>query len=50
MNAGRTVTVLIFFDVVEPKPDLGGFPSELTRGYTLTPNFVTPGRQIQTPR
>jgi hypothetical protein len=42
INPDRTVTDLVFFDVVEPKPDLGGFPSELTLGYTITPNFVSP--------
>ncbi len=42
INPDRTVFDLVFFDVVEPKPDLGGFPSELTLGYTLTQNFVSP--------
>jgi hypothetical protein len=45
----RTATDLVFFDVVDPKPDAGGFPAELTLNYTLTPSFVSPPKNVDAP-
>ena len=41
----RAGTDLIFFDSVDPKPDPGDFPAEITLKYTLQPNFATPPAQ-----
>jgi hypothetical protein len=38
----RATTDLVFFDVVDPKPDSGGFPTELTLKYALVASFVAP--------
>jgi hypothetical protein len=40
IHPNRTGTDLVFFDVVDPKPDAGNFPAELTLKYALTPSFV----------
>ncbi|MCW3097917.1 MAG: hypothetical protein JWL77_3535 [Chthonomonadaceae bacterium] len=45
----RTATDLVFFDVVDPKPDAGQFPAELTLNYTLTPTFVAPPTKVDAP-
>jgi hypothetical protein len=36
----RSHTDLIFIDAIEPKPEPGAFPGELTAGYRLEPQFV----------
>jgi hypothetical protein len=42
IHPNRSGTDLVFLDVVDPKPDAGSFPAELTLKYTLTPSFVSP--------
>jgi hypothetical protein len=42
IHADRTGTDLIYFDAVDPKPEPGHFPAELTLEYTLTAQFVSP--------
>jgi hypothetical protein len=49
IHPDRTATDLVFFDVVDPKPDAGQFPAELTLNYTLTPSFVAPPVQLDGP-
>ncbi len=42
----RRQTDLIFIDAIDPKPDPGTFPGELTADYRLEPQFVhAPGQQ-----
>lgn len=38
-TADRTVTRIIFFDAVDPKPPVSAHPSELEITYTLTPSW-----------
>jgi hypothetical protein len=45
VHPDRSGTDLIFFDIVDPKPDAGQFPAEITLNYTLTPQFVSPPAQ-----
>ncbi|HTV91508.1 MAG TPA: hypothetical protein VMG98_02200 [Verrucomicrobiae bacterium] len=45
----RSVTRLIFFDAVDPKPASGSFPAELNLTYTVTPVFATPPAQVDPP-
>ena len=40
ISPDRTKTDLVFFDVVEPKPDAGQFPAEINLNYKIAPNFV----------
>jgi hypothetical protein len=49
IHPDRTGTALIFFDIVDPKPDPGNFPAELTLEYTLTPQFLSPPAQSDPP-
>jgi len=49
VHPDRTGTDLIFFDVVDPKPDPGSFPAEITLQYTLTPQFLSPPTQSDPP-
>jgi hypothetical protein len=45
VHPDRSGTDLIFFDVVDPKPEPGHFPAELELKYSLTPHFETaPGQ------
>ncbi len=39
VHPDRSSTDLIFFDVVDPKPEPGHFPAELSLDYSLTPRF-----------
>lgn len=42
----RSKTLLIFFNVIDPKPAAGSFPAERVIGYTITPQFAaTPAQQ-----
>jgi hypothetical protein len=45
VHPDRSGTDLIFFDVVDPKPEPGDFPAELNLDYMLTPSFETPPAQ-----
>ena len=45
VHPDRSGTDLIFFDVVDPKPESGQFPAELDLDYTLTPSFEAPPAQ-----
>jgi hypothetical protein len=49
VHPDRSGTDLIFFDVVDPKPEPGHFPAELTLDYKLTPNFVSAPAQSDPP-
>jgi hypothetical protein len=49
IHPNRTGTDLVFFDVVDPKPDVGNFPAELTLEYTLAPSFVSPPTNLDAP-
>jgi hypothetical protein len=49
IHPDRSAMDLVFFDVVEPKPDAGAFPAELTLQYTLTPSFVSPSANSDAP-
>ena len=40
-SAARQFTDIVFFDALDPKPEPGKFPSELTVEYELEPLFVT---------
>ena len=40
-HASRQSTEVIFVDAVDPKPDPGEWPSELTTAYTVEPAYVT---------
>jgi hypothetical protein len=41
VHPDRAGTDLIFFDVVDPKPEAGHFPSEMTLNYSLTAQFIS---------
>jgi len=45
----RGGTDLIFFDSVDPKPEPGQFPAELTLKYSLEPHFASPPAQADPP-
>ncbi len=46
IHPNRTGTDLVFFDAIDPKPDAGQFPLELTLKYTLKPSFISaPAKQ-----
>jgi hypothetical protein len=45
VHPDRSGTDLIFFDVVDPKPEPGHFPAELNLDYSLTPRFDAPPAQ-----
>jgi hypothetical protein len=49
VHPDRSGTDLVFFDIVDPKPEPGDFPEELRLHYTLTPNFVTPPTDSDAP-
>lgn len=49
IHPDRTSTDLIFFDIIDPKPEAGHFPSELTLNYSLIPNFGSPPAQSDPP-
>ena len=49
VHPDRSGTDLIFFDAVDPKPQPGQFPAELTLQYTLKPQFDTPPVQSDPP-
>lgn len=49
IHPDRTTTDLVFFDVVDPKPDSGQLPAELTLKYTLTPAFVASSTKLDAP-
>jgi hypothetical protein len=42
VHPDRSGTDLIFFDVVDPKPEPAHFPAELNLDYSLTPRFEAP--------
>jgi len=45
VHPDRSGTDLIFLDVVDPKPEPGQFPAELTLDYSLAPTFAAPPAQ-----
>lgn len=45
----RSMTRLIFFDAIDPKPDAGAFPAEKIIGYTVTPQFAAPPAMMDPP-
>jgi hypothetical protein len=53
VHPDRTGTDVIFFDVVDPKPEPGPppgpFPEELNLKYTVTPLFIAPPAQSDAP-
>lgn len=49
IHPDRTGTDLIFFDIVDPKPDPGQSPAEITLNYTLTAQFTSPPAQSDPP-
>jgi hypothetical protein len=49
ISPDRTSTDLVFFDVVEPKPDAGQFPAEINLNYTITPSFVAAPKTVYAP-
>jgi hypothetical protein len=49
VHPDRSGTDLVFFDVVDPKPEPGHFPAELHLDYALTPSFTTPPAQSSPP-
>jgi hypothetical protein len=49
IDPDRTATDLVFFDVVDPKPEAGEFPAELTLDYTITATFVAPPTKVDAP-
>jgi hypothetical protein len=49
VHPDRSGTDLIFFDVVDPKPEPGHFPEELNLDYSLTASFADPPAQSDPP-
>jgi hypothetical protein len=49
VHPDRTGTDLIFFDAVDPKPELGHFPAEMTLNYSITAQFTSAPTQSDPP-
>ena len=49
IDPARKGTDLVFLDVVDPKPDGGAFPAELSLHYTLSPAFASPPAAADAP-